>query len=159
MRHHHHGLPELLDGGAHESEDLGTRPRVEIACGLVGENELRPADERSCDRDPLLLSAGELRRAMGETVAQANGVHHGLEPRSVAQQRVVVAAEQRRVLGQLLSSQLRQSLALVQRRAHESRDDSVRLSERHPLSHQKVRDVGGREKLGDHEALALITYE
>src|SRR6478609_2306148 len=35
VRDHHDGLAELVDGLAHEGEDLRTRTRVEVAGGLV----------------------------------------------------------------------------------------------------------------------------
>ena len=42
--------------------------RVEVAGGLVGDQDHRPVDERAGDRDPLLLAAGEL---VGHPVALA----------------------------------------------------------------------------------------
>ena len=40
---HHDGLAEVDHGLAHEAEDLGAGPRVEVAGGLVGEDDLRLA--------------------------------------------------------------------------------------------------------------------
>ena len=60
---HHDRLAEPVDRVAHEAEDLGARSRVEVAGGLVGEDHRRPARERAGDGDPLLLTAGQLRRA------------------------------------------------------------------------------------------------
>ena len=41
---------------------------VEVAGGLVGDQDHRPVDERARDRDPLLLTAGQL---VGHPVALA----------------------------------------------------------------------------------------
>ena len=60
VRDHHDRLAELLDRVAQELEDLGAGRRVEVAGGLVGEHDVRLGDERSGDRDALLLAAGEL---------------------------------------------------------------------------------------------------
>src|SRR6478752_4445420 len=56
VRHHHDRLPELLHGLAHELEDLGTGARVEVAGGLVGEDDLGLTRERARDGDALLLA-------------------------------------------------------------------------------------------------------
>ena len=56
-------------------EHLDDRPaglRIEIAGGLVGEENLRPVDEGPGERDALLLAAGKLERVMLEPVAQAD---------------------------------------------------------------------------------------
>ena len=41
---------------------------VEVAGGFVGEDELRPGDQRASDGDALLLPAGQLGRAVLEAV-------------------------------------------------------------------------------------------
>ena len=51
-------------------EDLGAGSRVEVAGGLVGEDDLRPAGQGPGHGDPLLLAAGELARAVREPVAR-----------------------------------------------------------------------------------------
>ena len=47
-----------------DAHDLFRRVRVEIAGRLVGEKNRRIRDERACDRNALLLSAGKLRWIM-----------------------------------------------------------------------------------------------
>ena len=48
-------------------EDVMGRARVEVAGRLVGDEQGRVVGQRPGDRDPLLLSAGDLR---GETVSE-----------------------------------------------------------------------------------------
>ena len=60
---HHDGLAELAHGLAHEGEDLGAGAAVEVAGGLVGEDDLGPAGEGPGHGHALLLAAGELARA------------------------------------------------------------------------------------------------
>ena len=59
---HHDRLAELAHGLTHEVEDLGARAGVEVAGGLVGEDDLGPAGERPGDGDALLLATRELGR-------------------------------------------------------------------------------------------------
>ena len=80
MGDHHDGLAEVVDRLAHEREDLGTGAGVEVAGGLVGEDDLGPAEQRAADRDPLLLPTRELGRTVREAVAEADGLHDGVEP-------------------------------------------------------------------------------
>ena len=60
---HHDGLAELVDGLAHEVEDLGAGLRVEVAGRLVGEDDVGPAGQGPGHGDPLLLAARQLARA------------------------------------------------------------------------------------------------
>ncbi len=55
-------------------DDLGPRGRVEVAGGLVGQDELRPQRQRARDRHPLLLTARELTRIVVGTVDESHGV-------------------------------------------------------------------------------------
>ena len=80
---HDDGLAELVDGGAQEGEDLTTRARVEVACRLVGEDQIGPGRQGAGDGDALLLATGELARAMGQAVAEADGLDDRAQPRSV----------------------------------------------------------------------------
>ena len=57
--------------------------RVEVAGGLVGEDDLGPAEQRARDGDALLLPTRELRRPVREPVAEADGLDDGVEPRRV----------------------------------------------------------------------------
>ena len=50
---------------------------VEVAGGLVGHEDDGLGDERAGDGDALLLTTGELARAMAEAVAEANHAEHG----------------------------------------------------------------------------------
>src|SRR5919112_4594874 len=56
VRHHHHGLAELVDAAAQEAEHLGAAGGVEVAGGLVGEDDLRLTDQRAGAGDALLLA-------------------------------------------------------------------------------------------------------
>jgi hypothetical protein len=49
-------------------EDLGARVGVEVARRLVGKHQLRFREKRTRHRDPLLLSARQLRGQMPEAV-------------------------------------------------------------------------------------------
>ena len=59
VRRHHHGRPGAVDA-VEQSHDADRGGGVEVAGGLVGQQDQRPVDERPGDRDPLLLSTGEL---------------------------------------------------------------------------------------------------
>ena len=83
MRDHHDRLAELLHGAAHERQDLGAGARVEVAGGLVGEHDLRLRREGAAHRHALLLTAGQLARAVLEAVGEADGVDHRLQPRVI----------------------------------------------------------------------------
>src|SRR5688572_22917429 len=60
VAHHHDGLTELVDTAPQEGEDLRAAGRVEVAGGLVGEDDLRTAHERAGTRDALLLAPRHL---------------------------------------------------------------------------------------------------
>jgi hypothetical protein len=55
MRCHHHRRPGAIDP-LQQIHDVLTRVRVEVAGGLVGQQDQRPVDKRAGDRDPLLLA-------------------------------------------------------------------------------------------------------
>src|SRR5689334_10478963 len=80
VRDHHDGLPEVPDRVAQEPEHLGAGARVEVAGRLVGEDDVRPRDQGAGARDPLLLAAGELGRAVAQPVAEADRVDDGVVP-------------------------------------------------------------------------------
>ena len=48
--------------------------RVQLAGGLVGEQQVGPVRERGAERDPLLLAAGEARGPVVEPVAEADSL-------------------------------------------------------------------------------------
>src|SRR5450755_4659492 len=56
---HHHRRAGAIDA-IEQAHDADGRRGVEVSGGLVGEEDQRPVDERSRDRHPLLLTAGEL---------------------------------------------------------------------------------------------------
>ena len=64
VRDHDDGLVLRVREFAQKRQDLGARAAVEVAGGLIGQDQLRLAKERACDRDALLLAAGELGRQM-----------------------------------------------------------------------------------------------
>ena len=76
---HHRDAPlavELLEG----LHDLAAGAGVEVAGRLVGQQQLRLADQRPGDGDPLLLTAGELRGLVPHAVAEPDGVERGRGP-------------------------------------------------------------------------------
>ena len=58
----------------HEIGDFGAGRVVEVAGGLVGQQQLRLARERARDRDPLLLAAGQLLRIMRAATREADAI-------------------------------------------------------------------------------------
>src|SRR5581483_11264138 len=80
---HDDGLTELLDGVGDETEELGARLGVEVPGGFVGEDDGRTRHESPGHGDALLLAAGQLVRAVGQPIAQADGVDDAVEPRLV----------------------------------------------------------------------------
>ena len=67
--HHRHPLPGQSE---HDLEHLAYQLRVEGRRHLVEQHELRPHRKRSRDRDPLLLTAGELSRVFVRLVVDAH---------------------------------------------------------------------------------------
>ena len=80
VRDHHDRLTELTHGLTHEGEDLGARAGVEVAGGLVGEDDVRLARECARHGDALLLTTRELRRTVTEAVDEADGVDDVVDP-------------------------------------------------------------------------------
>ena len=78
--HHHDRLGELVDGAAHERQQLGRGMRVQLARRLVGEHDRRMAGERPGRGDPLLLAAGELARPVAQAIAEFERADHLVEP-------------------------------------------------------------------------------
>src|SRR5215469_5231832 len=77
---HDDGLAELAHAAAEQVQDLRAGAGVEVAGGLVGEDDFRPADQGTRDGHPLLLPAGQLRRAVLQSRAQAHRFHDRVEP-------------------------------------------------------------------------------
>jgi len=59
---HDDGEPPLRVQLEEDTEDRPTRFRIEVAGGLVREDETRLRDQRAGDRHALLLAAGQLGR-------------------------------------------------------------------------------------------------
>ena len=79
MGDHQQGPPlrsELLE----EVEDVPAGGRVEVAGRLVGEQQRRVAGERTGDRHPLHLPAGELRRTVVHAVREPDLGEEPLDP-------------------------------------------------------------------------------
>src|SRR5580693_10192888 len=69
MGHHDNRLAEIGHRAPQEREQVRGGVRVEVAGGLVGEDEVRLVDQRPRARHALLLAAGQLIRAVGQPVA------------------------------------------------------------------------------------------
>src|SRR6266542_2225937 len=80
---HHGGLAVRVDRVAHELEDLPAGLGVEVAGGLIGEDDRRLAHESTSDRNALLLTARELGRSVFATVLEADLRHQLVDPRFV----------------------------------------------------------------------------
>src|SRR6516225_854595 len=80
---HDDRLAELAHAATEQVQDLRTGAGIEVAGGLVGEDDFRPTGQGPRDGDPLLLPAGQLRRAVPQPRAQAHRVHNRAEPGSV----------------------------------------------------------------------------
>src|SRR5581483_403948 len=61
-------------------QDVGRGVRVEVAGGLVGEDQVGPVDQGPGAGDALLLAAGELGRAVREAVGDAQPTDQVAEP-------------------------------------------------------------------------------
>ena len=68
-------------------DDLAAGLGVEVAGRLVGEDDQRPLGERPRDRDALALAARELRRPVGEPVAEPDPLERGRAPPRAAARR------------------------------------------------------------------------
>src|SRR5256884_4164033 len=71
VRDHDDGLPELVEP-LEDREDLRARVGVEVPRRLVREDHRGIVEQRPRDRDALLLSAGELARAVPHPIAEAD---------------------------------------------------------------------------------------
>src|SRR5699024_11205252 len=80
MGDHHDGLVELVHAQPQEVEHLLGGAGVEVAGGLVGEDDRGGGDQGAGDRDALHLAAGELRGEVREPVGDAEGGGDRLQP-------------------------------------------------------------------------------
>jgi hypothetical protein len=83
VRHHHRRLAELVDRLPQEPQHLAAGRGIEIPRRLVREDHLRPRHEGSRERDPLLLTAGELRRPMRAPLGEPEAAEQFVEPPAV----------------------------------------------------------------------------
>ena len=74
VRDEHDGDPAVAVELLQEREDLEAGARVEVARGLVGQEQRRIGHERARDRDALLLAAGELVGRVVEAVPRLTAV-------------------------------------------------------------------------------------
>jgi hypothetical protein len=123
---HERRLAVELDGLAQEREDLGARRGVQVARGLVGEEDRRPGDERAGDRDALLLAARQLGRAVAAALGQPDAARRRVEGRAVGlaagdgqrQEDVLLGRERRQQVegledeADVLAAQLRELLVV-----------------------------------------------
>ena len=77
--HHDHRLPQVVDAAAQDLQDLVGGVGVQVAGGLVGEDDRRLAHERPGAGHALDLTAGELGRPVGQALPEADGVDHLVE--------------------------------------------------------------------------------
>ena len=80
VRHHDDGLAELGHRVAQERQQVGGSIGVQVAGGLIGEDEGRFVDQRPGARDALLLAAGHLARPVLQPVGDAQLLHQVAEP-------------------------------------------------------------------------------
>jgi hypothetical protein len=104
--HHHRRLSVRGHRVTQQIEDLAARPRVQVACRLVGEEDRRAGHERARDRDALLLAARELRRPMRAAVGEARLLEQLLEPTRLR----LLAGNRERQHDVLLGAQHRQQV-------------------------------------------------
>ncbi len=76
--HHHDGTSVLLVELVKQFHDLDTHLGVQVTGRLIGENDVGVTYDRTGDGYALTLAAGELRREVAHTVAQAYLLQHGL---------------------------------------------------------------------------------
>ena len=74
VRHHDNSQVVLAVQGAQERHDLGARLGIEIAGGLIGQQQRRSIYQRASDGDALLLATGKLCRAMFEAVIEPHAL-------------------------------------------------------------------------------------
>src|SRR5438034_279778 len=78
VRRHHHGRPTRVDL-QQQLDDLPRCRRVQVAGGLIGEEDPWIMDERPRDGHPLLLTAGQLVGELGFLALQPDDAEHFLD--------------------------------------------------------------------------------
>ena len=84
VRDQHDGDAALDVQALEQAHHLDAGPRVEVAGGLVGEQDRRVVDQRARNRHALLLAARQLVGMMAEPIAEADGRQHLLGQRDAA---------------------------------------------------------------------------
>ena len=74
MRDEHQRRAVLAIETKHQLGDLYAGGTIQIAGGLIGHQQFRLTDKRACDRDALLLAAGELPRIMPGAFAESDAI-------------------------------------------------------------------------------------
>ena len=147
---HHDRLAEVVDGLAHELEDLGARLRVEVPGGLVGEDDLgrltrAPARPRRAAADRRRAPTGG-----AEPVAQADGVDHAVEPRLVG----LAAGERQRQRDVLDRGERRDQVVRLEDEADLVAPDSVSsFSESWPISTSPSKTCTARQAVEPGDAV------
>ena len=72
VRDEHDVVPDSRLSSSMQLDDAAAGARVEVARGLVGEQDARAVREGARDRDALLLAAGELGREVIDAIAEAD---------------------------------------------------------------------------------------
>ena len=139
------GLDDHPADPVHEqlAADQLARDLVHRAVEELGAESAQPASARRRSRASRAAASCSASRA--DEVPPAETL--GLQPGALAQDLVVLVVEQLGVGGELLAVELRERRAVLERGPHQPADHAVSLAERHPLAHQQVGDVGGRDDL------------
>ena len=106
VRDHDDRLAELVRRPPQEREDVRARLRVEVAGRLVGEDHGGLGQQRTRDRNTLLLAAGELGRPVRSPVHQADGLEQLTLPLRIG----LASGDRQRQLDVLLRRQHRQEV-------------------------------------------------
>src|SRR5690606_18096697 len=76
MRHQYQGGAGFAVQLLHQRNDPLSRSRIQVAGGLIGEQNSRRVNEGTGQRHPLLLPPGELRRVVPASLGQADPAQH-----------------------------------------------------------------------------------
>ena len=125
--HHQHGLAVLAHEPVEQLEDLVRALAVEVAGGLVAEQERGIGHDRARDAHPLLLAAGELPRVVLHAVAEADDVQRRLHvPAAI---RLREPGQQQRQLDVLEGGEHRDQVVHLEHEAHVARAPRGELAE------------------------------
>ena len=157
VRHHDGALVRGLDFLADQLRDLLAVIRIQARCRLVGQNQLRIADEGARDGRALLLPARHLARVLAIRILDAQVCHEGKHLR-VALLPVLLALELGNQFKLVADPHVGQQLVILEDEAEELQT----LARPLPLAQlgevlacdgdaslvgREQRDIGGQEKL------------